>query len=150
MISSILSKLSRINANLPCCQCTSSHDDLYILHIFRFSSDKAFAWLSFGVIHDKSSLLQEWLGAISQQAITSRYYPSKCWPRSLSPHGVTEQDELFSNARPSLLTYLRPKQNGRYFGDDMFNYIFLKEILISIKISLTLLPIIDHFQHCFM
>ena len=33
MISLTLSKLSRINANLPCCQCTSSHDDLYILHI---------------------------------------------------------------------------------------------------------------------
>ena len=27
-----LSKLSRINANLPCYQCTSSHDDLYVLH----------------------------------------------------------------------------------------------------------------------
>ena len=36
MISLTLSKLSRINANLPCCQCTPSHDDLYILHIYIY------------------------------------------------------------------------------------------------------------------
>ena len=49
MISSTLSKLSRINANLPCCQCTSSHDDLYILHIYIYISSCAVHYHSFNI-----------------------------------------------------------------------------------------------------
>ena len=60
-----------------------------LVGIFRFSYDSAFTWMLLGLNHDKSSLLQEWLGAISQQAITSRHYLSQCWPRSTSPYGVT-------------------------------------------------------------
>ena len=36
---------------------------------------------------------------------------------------------------------LRPRQNGRYFADDIFKYIFLNEnAWIPIKISLKFLP----------
>ena len=36
---------------------------------------------------------------------------------------------------------LRPRQNGRYFPDDIFKYIFLNEnVWISIKISLKFVP----------
>ena len=39
------------------------------------------------------------------------------------------------------LNTLRPRQNGRHFPDDIFNYIFLNEnIWISIKISLKFVP----------
>ena len=32
---------------------------------------------------------------------------------------------------PSLLTYLRPRENGRHFADGMLKYIFLIEIDIT-------------------
>ena len=36
---------------------------------------------------------------------------------------------------------LRPRQNGRYFPDDLFKYIFLNaNVWISIKISLKFVP----------
>ena len=41
----------------------SNLDIIFLVGIFRFSSDNAFAWMLLGHIHDKSSLLQEWLGA---------------------------------------------------------------------------------------
>ena len=50
------------------------------------------------------------------------------------------------------LNTLRPRQNGRYFGDDKFKCIFLNEnIWIPIKISLKLFPGVQLiiFQHWF-
>ena len=42
---------------------------------------------------------------------------------------------------PSTFNTLRPRQNGRHFPDDIFEYIFLKEnVLIPIKISLKIIP----------
>ena len=101
---------------------------------FKFTVFKS----ALGLIHDKSSLLQEWLGAISHQAITSRYHLSQCCPRSMSPHGVAgrmsySQTQLQPSCgcpkwnNPSLLTYFRPRQNRRHFAD-MFTYIFLEEM----------------------
>ena len=41
----------------------------------------------------------------------------------------------------SLFNTLRPRQNGRYFPDDIFKRIFLNEnVPISIKISLKFVP----------
>ena len=117
--------------------------------IFRFSSDSAFARMPLGLIHDTSSLRQEWLGAIIQQAITSGYtqiYPDIYMP----PHGGTLQDELFSNAWPQSANIFEAEIKWCHpFADDMMKYIFLKDIYYSIKISLTLHPGNDHFQHWF-
>ena len=89
--------------------CSLTH--VFLIGIFRFSSDNAFAWMPLGLIHDKSSLLQEWLGTIIQQAVTSRYYLSQCWPRSMPPHGVTQQDELLSNAWPQSVNIFEADKN---------------------------------------
>ena len=82
-----------------------------------------------GLIHDKSLLLQGWLGAIIQQAIT----PGITWANvepDICRHMVFLLSMVsYSQTRdPSLLTYLRPKQNGRHFADGMLKYIFLIEI----------------------
>ena len=56
---------------------------------------------------------------------------------------------LLTNRR---LNTLRPQQDGRRFRDDVFNCIFLNEIVwISIKISVTLFPRVQLtiFQHLF-
>ena len=43
--------------------------------------------------------------------------------------------------REHILTPLRPRRNGRYNADDIFNWIFLKEnVWIPIKISLKFVP----------
>ena len=41
----------------------------------------------------------------------------------------------------TIVNTLRPRQNGRHFTDDIFNYIFLNEnVWIPIKISLKFVP----------
>ena len=101
----------------------------WYLQIF---SDSAFAWMPLGLIHDKSLLLQEWLGAIIQQAIT----PGITWVNvdpDLCRHMVFLLSRMsYSQTHdPSLLTYLRLRQNGRHFADSMLKYIFLIEIYIT-------------------
>ena len=109
------------------------HFEFYFqIGIFWFSSDSTFAWMSLGLIHDKSLLLQEWLGAIIQQAIT----PGITWANvdpDVCRHMVFLLSRMsYSQTRdPSLLTYLRPRQNDRHFADGMLKYIFLIEIDIA-------------------
>ena len=85
-----------------------------------------------GLIHDKSLLLQEWLGAIIQQAIN----PSITWA-DVDPDLRCHMVFLLSRMScsqihdPSLLTYLRPRQNGRHFADGLLKYIFSIEIDIT-------------------
>ena len=83
--------------------------------------------MSLGLIHDKSSLLKEWLGAIIQQPnITSGITWANVKP-DLCRHMVLLSRINHSQAHDSsLLTHLRPRQNGRRFADDMLEYIFLK------------------------
>ena len=69
-------------------------------------------------VPDILPLMQEWLGAIIQQVITSRYYLSQCWPRSMPLHGVTQQDELFLNAWPQSVNIFEAEE---------------RDILLSIK-----------------
>ena len=56
------------------------------------------------------------------------YCISQCWPRSMSPCGVS---------RPQWVNTLRPRQHRRRFADDIFKCIFFNEnCCILIKISL--------------
>ena len=90
----------------------------------------------------------------------SSHYLSQCWPRTMSPDGVTKplnrwQAIILTNdglvswciyiyiciTEPQWVNTLRPIQNGRRFADDTFKPIFLNEnIQISIKISLKFVP----------
>ena len=63
---------------------------------------------------------------------TTTHYLYQCWPRFMSPYGVT---------RPRWVNSLRPKQKRRHLADDIFKYIFLNEnVWIPIKISLKFVP----------
>ena len=62
---------------------------------------------------NKSILVQ--VMACCHQATS--HYRSQCWPRSLSPYGVT---------RPQWVNTLRPRQNGRRFANISFSNAFLE------------------------
>ena len=63
-----------------------------LIGIFRSSFDNALRWMSWDLTEDKSTLVQ--VMAWCRQATT--YYLSQCWPRSVSPCGVTgAQWDLF-------------------------------------------------------
>ena len=56
------------------------------------------------------------------------HYLHQWWPNYVSPYNVT---------RPQGLDTLRPRQNGRYFPEDIFECIFwIKSVWIPMKISL--------------
>ena len=99
--------------------------------------------MSLGLIHDKSSLLQE---CHHPTTITSLYYLSQCWPRAMPPHCVTQQDELFSNAWPQSVNIFEAETKWSPLCRRHVEIHFLeRDILLSIKISLTLVPRSDHF-----
>ena len=56
-----------------------------LISIFRYSHDNALRWMTQYLTDDKSTLVQ--VMACCRQATS--HYLSLCWPRSLSPHGVT-------------------------------------------------------------
>ena len=103
---------------------------------------------------DKSTLVQ--VMAWCRQATS--HYLSQCWPRSVSPYGVTRPQwvinhwlsdrirnyipvKLWDVITHPWLNLLRLRQNGRHFSDDILKYIFLNEnVWISIKISLKFVP----------
>ena len=79
-------------------------------------------------VTDKSTLVQ--VMAWCCQAIS--HYLSQCWPRYLSPCGIT---------RPQWVNTLRPRQDSRHFPDDVFKWIFLNaNVWIFINISPEFLP----------
>ena len=88
--------------------------------------------MPWGLIHDKSLLLQEWFGAIIQTAVT----PGITWA-NVDPNICRHMFYLLNRMSysqihdPSPLTYLRPRQNGLHFADGMLKYIFLIEIDIT-------------------
>ena len=76
-------------------------------------------------------------------------YMSQCWPKFMSPCGVTRPQRVrnivfgwFCNStRTVIINTLRPGQDGRNFPDDIFKWIFLNEnIWILIQISLKFVP----------
>ena len=92
------------------------------------SYEIAVRWMPLDLTDDKSTLVQ--VMAWCRQATS--HYLSQCWPRSMSPNGVT---------RPQWVNTLRLRQNGRHFADDFFRCIFFKEnTCISINISLKFVP----------
>ena len=97
---------------------------------------------------DKSTLVQ--VMAWCRQATS--HYLNQRWPRSLTSYGVTRPQwvkchklgKIFTDCTgkylPSFNT-LRPRQNGRFFPDNIFKRIFLNDnVIISIKISLKFVP----------
>ena len=77
----------------------------------------ALRWMLLDITDDKSTLVQ--VMAWCHQATS--HYLSQCWPRSLSPYGVT---------RPKWINTLRHRQNSHYFADNIFTYIFLNETIL--------------------
>ena len=66
-----------------------------LIGIFRSSHDNALWWMSQDLTDDQSTMVQ--VMAWCRQATI--HYLSQCWPRSLSPYGVT---------RPQWVNTLRP------------------------------------------
>ena len=92
------------------------------------SYEIAVRWMPLDLTDDKSTLVQ--VMAWCRQATS--HYLSQCWPRSMSPNGVT---------MPQWVNTLRLRQYGRHFADDIFRCIFFKEnTCISINISLKFVP----------
>ena len=56
-----------------------------LIGIFRSSHDNALRWMPQDLTDDKSILVQ--VMAWCRQATS--HYLSQCWPRSMSPHGIT-------------------------------------------------------------
>ena len=102
------------------------------------------------ITDDKSTLVQ----AMAWCRQATSHCLSQCWPRSMSPNGVTRpqwvntlrprqtctipQMRMTGNTRDQDINTLRPRQNGRHFADDIFKYmyIFLKEnVWIPIKMK---------------
>ena len=76
--------------------------------------------------------------------------PGDARNQGISSHGIDLV--LPASAPERSFNTLRPRQNGRHFTDDIFNCIFLNEMVwISIKISLKLVPGVQLtvFQHWF-
>ena len=111
---------------------------ILVIDGWSISCEIALIWMSLDLNYEKSTLVQ--VMAWCHQAIS--HYLSQCWPRSLSPYGVT---------RPQWVNPSPPGQNGHPFAGHIFKCIFLDEsgripIQISLKkdsINKTLAPEID-------
>ena len=82
--------------------------------------------MSMDLTDDKSTLVQ--IMVWCHQATS--HYLSHCWPRSMTPCGVT---------RPQWVNTLRLIQNGRQFPDDILKWIFLN-VGILIRIAFKFVP----------
>ena len=83
------------------------------------SYDIALRWMPQNIFHDKSTLVQV-MAWCCQAAIMITWANV----RSMSSYGLT---------RPQWVHTQRPEQNGSYFADDIFKYIFMtKKFCISI------------------
>ena len=72
--------------------------------IFRFSHDDALRWMPRDLTDDKSTLVQ--VMAWCRQATS--HYLSQCWPRSMSPYGLT-RPHWVNGARLSAHTVMHTK-----------------------------------------
>ena len=66
---------------------------------------------------DKSTLVQ----AMAWCRQATSHYLSQCWPRSMSPNGVT---------RPQRINNLSHEQNGRHSTDDISKCVFANEYIV--------------------
>ena len=73
-----------------------------VTRIFRSSHDNALRWMPQGLTDDKSTLVQ--VMAWCRQATS--HYLSQCWPRFMSPYGVT-RPQLTQWALGKCLTFIK-------------------------------------------
>ena len=80
---------------------------ILVIDRWGISCETALIWMSLDFTDDRSTLIQ--VMAWCHQATS--YYLSQCWPRSLSPYGVTRPESVNVNkSLPSLFSlYLRRK-----------------------------------------
>ena len=83
-----------------------------VVNGWGISCENTFIWVSLDHTYDKSTLVQ--VMAWCHQATS--HYLSQCWPRSLSPYGVT---------RPQWVKSSLPQQNGCHFADNIFRCILV-------------------------
>ena len=131
-----------------------------MIGVFRYSYNNTLIWMSLDLTDDKSTLVQ--VMAWCHQATS--HYLSQCWPRSVSPYGITRQQwvklfmsqldnayllisnwglcPVFVYHQPNLTMFslefetLRLEQNGWHNADKIWKCIFLNESpCISIHIS---------------
>ena len=93
------------------------------------SYEIALRWMPLDLTDEKSTLVQ--VMAWCRQATS--HYLSQCWPRSMSPNGVTRPQWVKNlNSSPS-------GQNGRHFAGDIFRCILLmKNFVFWLKFHLSL------------
>ena len=69
-----------------------------LIGIFTSSNDNVLRWMPWHLTDDKSTLIQ--VMAWSPQATS--HYLSQCWPRSMSPNGITRPQWVKTYGRPSM------------------------------------------------
>ena len=92
--------------------------------------DIVMRWMALDLTDDKPTLVQ--VMATCPQATS--HYQSQCWPRFKSPYDTT---------KPQWVNSMGLKQNACHFVDDIFEFAFLHENLILIKIFLKFLRAIN-------
>ena len=108
---------------------TEIHDmiyNLYVVSFWREGRQRSIAYQAVSPTDDKSTLIQ--VMAWCRQA--TRHYLSQCWPRSMSPYGVT---------RPKWVNSLAPGSCGSEFT--IFKLISRIDIMnISCEIAFKWMP----------
>ena len=84
-----------------------------LIGVWRSLYDNALGWIPQNITDDKSTLVQ--VMAWCRQSTS--HYPSQCWPRSMSPYGVTRPQWVKS------LKTMRLERNG-HFAVDILKCIF--------------------------
>ena len=103
---------------------------------FMSTFEIAIRWMSLNPFH-KSTIVKSMAWC---HQVTSHYL-SHCWPTSMSSYGIT---------RPQWVNTLRPRQDGRYFADNVLKCIFLSkmcEFRLRFHWSLFLRVQLTIFQH---
>ena len=101
---------------------------IIMINILSIFCEIGIRWMPQHLTDHKSTLVQVMAWCLTAPS----HYLSQCWPRSLSPYGVT---------RPQWVNTVRPKQNGSLFTDNIFNCIFMtKSFEFWLKFHRSLFP----------
>ena len=84
-------------------------------------------WMPQNLINEKRTSVQ----AVAWCCQVASRYLSQCWPRSMSPYGITMLQSV---------NKLWWEENGQHFADDIFKYLLLKRKLILIQMSVNFVP----------
>ena len=91
------------------------------------SCELALRWMSLDITDDKSTLVQ----VMAWCCQATSHYLSQCWPRSLSPYGVTGPQWVNFWMSTERLTHWGSRQNGHHFADDI-------QMTTGLKVATTL------------